>query len=158
MLLQLGCELAQGYGIARPMPAHQLPGWAAAWRPDPAWVNLAPVCRVDLPLLFASIEQRAWIAAITSHLKGEHEALPPLDPRQCRFSLWLDAEGRIRHGAQPVFEVIEPLHRQLQALAAELCELHARGRGQEVLARLGELHGLRDALLEQLTLAQEIRQ
>ncbi|MBZ4193937.1 MAG: EAL domain-containing protein [Candidatus Contendobacter sp.] len=37
LLLQLGCELAQGYGIARPMPAEQLPQWSATWRPDPAW-------------------------------------------------------------------------------------------------------------------------
>lgn len=37
LLLQLGCELAQGYGIARPMPADALPAWAAAWQPDPAW-------------------------------------------------------------------------------------------------------------------------
>ncbi len=29
MLLQLGCELAQGYGIARPMPADELPAWVA---------------------------------------------------------------------------------------------------------------------------------
>ena len=36
-LLQLGCELAQGYGIARPMPAEQMPAWAAQWRPDAAW-------------------------------------------------------------------------------------------------------------------------
>ncbi len=27
MLLELGCELAQGYGIARPMAANELPGW-----------------------------------------------------------------------------------------------------------------------------------
>jgi diguanylate cyclase (GGDEF)-like protein len=39
MLLQIGCELAQGYGIARPMPAADLPGWIAAWRPDPAWAG-----------------------------------------------------------------------------------------------------------------------
>lgn len=37
LLLQLGCELAQGYGIARPMPADQLPAWAANWQPDMAW-------------------------------------------------------------------------------------------------------------------------
>ena len=30
-LRSLGCHLGQGYGIARPMPAADLPGWAAAW-------------------------------------------------------------------------------------------------------------------------------
>jgi EAL domain-containing protein (putative c-di-GMP-specific phosphodiesterase class I) len=39
-LLHLGCELAQGYGIARPMPAEQLPTWAATWQPDAAWSAL----------------------------------------------------------------------------------------------------------------------
>jgi len=31
-LLALGCHLAQGYGIAKPMNAEQLPGWAVQWR------------------------------------------------------------------------------------------------------------------------------
>jgi EAL domain-containing protein (putative c-di-GMP-specific phosphodiesterase class I) len=37
MLLELGCELAQGYGIAHPMPADELPGWVRDWKPDPTW-------------------------------------------------------------------------------------------------------------------------
>jgi EAL domain-containing protein (putative c-di-GMP-specific phosphodiesterase class I) len=43
VLLQLGCELAQGYGIARPMPAHELPAWVANWQPDPAWRTEPPI-------------------------------------------------------------------------------------------------------------------
>ena len=35
-LLALGCSLAQGYGIARPMPAQDLPTWVATW-PNAAW-------------------------------------------------------------------------------------------------------------------------
>ncbi|MFT5706500.1 MAG: diguanylate cyclase (GGDEF)-like protein, partial [Oceanospirillaceae bacterium] len=36
-LLAMGCELAQGYGIARPMPATEIAVWMSQWKPDPAW-------------------------------------------------------------------------------------------------------------------------
>ncbi|MBI2751301.1 MAG: EAL domain-containing protein [Burkholderiales bacterium] len=39
MLQELGCESAQGYGIARPMPASDLPGWVRDWRVHPRWIG-----------------------------------------------------------------------------------------------------------------------
>jgi EAL domain-containing protein (putative c-di-GMP-specific phosphodiesterase class I) len=36
-LLQAGCNLAQGYGIAKPMPASDIPAWIHAWKPSEAW-------------------------------------------------------------------------------------------------------------------------
>ena len=36
-LLAAGCEYAQGYAIAQPMPAPQLLDWLARWRPDASW-------------------------------------------------------------------------------------------------------------------------
>ena len=83
-----------------------------------------------------------------SHLKGKSGAPPPLDHHQCRFGSWLDVEAR--HGARPAFQAIERLHRAVHAQAAEMCELHHRGRDAVALAMLGPLHGLRDALLGQL--------
>jgi EAL domain-containing protein (putative c-di-GMP-specific phosphodiesterase class I) len=41
LLLQLGCELAQGHGIAHPMPADAMPTWVAQWQPDLAWRQAA---------------------------------------------------------------------------------------------------------------------
>jgi diguanylate cyclase (GGDEF)-like protein/PAS domain S-box-containing protein len=36
-LLKLGCELAQGNGIAKPMPAGDIPAWVNHWQPDVSW-------------------------------------------------------------------------------------------------------------------------
>lgn len=37
-LLQLGCELAQGYGISRPMPPEKVPDWIGHWYSHASWV------------------------------------------------------------------------------------------------------------------------
>ena len=37
LLLENGCDLAQGYGVSRPMPANEIPGWAAQWLACPTW-------------------------------------------------------------------------------------------------------------------------
>lgn len=36
-LLQLGCDLAQGFAIARPMPVGDIPQWLSNWEADGAW-------------------------------------------------------------------------------------------------------------------------
>jgi diguanylate cyclase (GGDEF)-like protein/PAS domain S-box-containing protein len=36
-LLELGCELAQGYGIARPMTAGDIPEWISNWKAYDSW-------------------------------------------------------------------------------------------------------------------------
>ena len=36
-LLKLGCHWAQGYGIAKPMPASEIETWMSNWQPDKSW-------------------------------------------------------------------------------------------------------------------------
>ena len=147
MLLLLGCELGQGYAISRPMPAADLPGWVADWRPDPVWQRAFPLSRDDLPLLLSSVEHRAWVHAVERHLSGDWDAPPPPDESRCRFGRWMEHQGRNMYGDSPTFQDIEPLHRRIHDLTEELLVLRERGRSADAVARLGELHDLRDQLL-----------
>jgi len=152
MLLRMGCEQAQGFGIARPMPAGDFPDWAAAWQPDPRWINVLPASQDERQLLYADVEHRAWIAAIESFLKGERHLPPRLSLDQCRFSEWMTAKSLAGRGESPEFQALQDLHRQIHALAEDIVEFRDRDHTPEPLARLGELHSLRDALLNQLEL------
>ncbi len=150
LLLQLGCDIAQGYGIARPMPAGALLNWSLAWRTDPAWADQPAISRDDLPLLHAGVEHRAWIKSIDSYLQGDLRHPPELDPEQCRFGAWLRTDARTRHGGQKVFQDLDLQHQRIHDLAEQLIQLHAQGQTGLALERLGELHTLRDTLLGQL--------
>jgi diguanylate cyclase (GGDEF)-like protein/PAS domain S-box-containing protein len=41
LLLRLGCDVAQGYGIARPMPAVDVLAWSERYVADPSWAAAA---------------------------------------------------------------------------------------------------------------------
>lgn len=151
MLLYLGCELAQGYGIARPMPAVELPQWLASWRPNPRWITAPAVHSGNRLLLFATVEHRVWLGAFESYLQGKRLTPPPLDPRDCRFAAWLDAEQQAGRANQPTFQAIELLHEQLHGLAEDILRSQAGGPCSEGLARLAMLHHMRDQFLNSLS-------
>jgi diguanylate cyclase (GGDEF)-like protein len=150
MLLRLGCELAQGYGIAQPMRADEFPGWVAAWRPDARWSEALSVSVDERPLLFAGVEHRAWAAAIEAFLRGESEVEPRLSRHQCQFGAWLYADGPAGRSSLPAFQPIVALHWRIHALAAGIMKFRTQGRNDEGLARFGELKEQVDKLADLL--------
>ena len=157
LLLQLGCELAQGYCIARPMPARDLPAWIVDWRPDPLWVGVQPVGADNWPVLHAGVELRAWVASIEKLFLEKLNIWPELDEKQCRLGNWLEAEKTDPRAVRPSLKIVEDLHRRLHELAAEAAERKAQSLLGNEGAFLDRLRALRDQILVQLDTIAKIR-
>jgi diguanylate cyclase (GGDEF)-like protein/PAS domain S-box-containing protein len=151
LLLKLGCDFAQGYGIALPMPAQELPGWVAQWRPPADWAHCRSTVasRDELPLIYAEVDHRHWVHALDNYVTGA-EAPPAMDVHQCRFGIWYHGDGQMRYGHLAEFWGIEAIHQSVHAAAHELIALKVAGKFEEAGCSLAELHELRDQLVGQL--------
>lgn len=155
LLLRMGCELGQGYGIARPMPGDAIPAWVASWQPEEAWTAVRNTLwpQEDLPLLYAGISHRHWVNRVLAYLDG---AGTPTrqdgrldDVHSCPFGRWYDSRGRQRHGDLKGFAAIDAVHCRVHALGEELVALSAI-HPEDAKARSTELLALRDHLLSML--------
>jgi EAL domain-containing protein (putative c-di-GMP-specific phosphodiesterase class I) len=152
MLIQLGCDLAQGYGIARPMPAEALPEWINSWQHPAEWNDIKLWPREDLPLLTVEVDHLRWINLFRDSIMApvnEAPPLPPLDPHACRFGIWLDSTGLDRYGHLPGFAVLARTHEAVHRAGNEIDQL-ARNDRSAARKRLDELIERRDDLLEAL--------
>lgn len=152
LLLRLGCQIAQGFGIARPMPAADLPEWVATWRPDPRWTRIDALETVDRPLLYAGAEHIAWVGAIEAYLHGNRRVPPVLEPKQCRLGVWMSSETFSADVQLTVIRNVQALYEHLHALGTHMLELMAAGRASDASGHLAEMHSLRDQLVSELQL------
>lgn len=153
MLLRLGCDLAQGYAISRPMPADQVAGWVAMWRPEPSWQTLKAIERDDLPTLTAWVEHRAWVKQVVDFLEAQADtARPPrLHPDSCRLGEWLFSAKSMFQDGQGAPEELQRLHQDIHDLASRLIALKQQGCTDLAVAQVPDLYALRDRLLKRLT-------
>lgn len=151
-LLKLGCTYAQGWGIAKPMPAANLLAWYAQWQPDQAWTSASPVSPFDWPILIAEVELGAWTRALEQYLNGVQPVAPELEEKRCRFGVWLEGEKSGPRAASPVIPMLEFLHAESHRVASEAVEAHRQGRVEQARELLSEAVSLGNQLHFQLCL------
>jgi len=109
LLLRLGCDQAQGYGIAKPMPPEALPDWIRDYAPDPSWQTWADLDwdLSDFPLIVAQHDHIDWVRRILRALDGETAGLDPAelhDHHQCRLGRWYYGRGAQQYGHLAEFQ------------------------------------------------------
>lgn len=131
LLLSLGCQLAQGYGIARPMPAQDLPGWidnfvvADEWRDS----SVNQLNEEDNSLLIMAVEHHRLVSQVLTAVEQSAPSLLPenlQDEHACTFGHWLDSDGFDKFGEMELFKPMKEKHRLLH----EICNLTAKALHQ----------------------------
>jgi EAL domain-containing protein (putative c-di-GMP-specific phosphodiesterase class I) len=127
VLLLLNCDTAQGFGIARPMPGHLLPGWINSFFPDTLW-SLATSfrwSREDMPMLIAEVDHGRWKKKLLAYLDDTTDTIlmPAGDHHDCRFGRWYYSPESKRYAAVDGFLALEKVHTQIHEIGAELVRL-----------------------------------
>ena len=160
LLMRFGCDLAQGYGIGRPMPAGDVAAWTTNFRPYPQWALWANSRwdRLALPLLLAQYDHIKWVQRVVDAV--EHAELTPApgelaDCHQCRFGQWYDGEGAKSYGHLPEYAEIATIHVRVHQLGTTIVGLRDAGDLDAARARCQELLSLKEQILAKLSALQQ---
>ncbi|MBT3063903.1 MAG: EAL domain-containing protein [Candidatus Thiodiazotropha sp.] len=156
-LLQLGCRLGQGFGIAKPMPADEIPQWLVQWHANTMWRSLKERVtqshHIDVEVALAS--HRKWVGNLIGYItQGTDFNHGHLDSKHCNFNYWFHGIGFIQYGNSPQYGEINRLHEQIHALGYKLISMNNMGSksdAQQGTAELEALSGRFVELMEGLT-------
>jgi diguanylate cyclase (GGDEF)-like protein/PAS domain S-box-containing protein len=155
MLMRLGCDHVQGYGIARPMTADAISDWVRCFVPDPRWSLWADAHweLSNFPLLVAQYDHVRWVKRVVmavDHPAGQLKEAEIADKHACRFGHWYDHHGRDHYSQLPEFQSIDAIHSRVHELGHRIVSLHHLGRSDEARRLSPELLGLKDQILDRL--------
>ncbi len=97
MLLLMNCELAQGYGIARPMPANELPEWLNNYQPNKAWLSIGNkiFTPTEKKLAIFKLTFKRWFDKFENNIKkspDETKHWPIIEEKKCHCRAWIKRE------------------------------------------------------------------
>jgi hypothetical protein len=151
VLMRLGCDRAQGYGLARPMPLREFEAWRTHFQPNALWRIWAgtqwPL--EDFALLMAEQDHLDWIQKLVAFVEGGPMQLFPAeltDLHSCRFGHWCDSSGRQRYGHLPVFKELDGIHGRVHALGSEMANWARQGQTDKARDAVPELLALKAAI------------
>ncbi len=160
MLAAQGCPFAQGFGIARPMPAEAIPDWIQNWRTERHWHDLwlhRDSQQIPYDIHVAMYSHRRWLELVRDVGSGTGQQYESLVAAVsgCQVSRWLDGIGMARYSQRPSFGAVQVTHLEVHQKTRLLVDtLQSKTGSSEPL--LADVEASSERLLASLQrLAQE---
>ncbi|MBN6740441.1 EAL domain-containing protein [Acidithiobacillus sp. MC6.1] len=153
LLREMGCSFLQGYWIAKPMLAAEVPGWVASYQS--AHKGFTPITEEANDLLKAHIHRvQQTAAAVEGYEPFPAHVLEVDAERQCHLGIWMATEGR-KFANRPDWPEIQRRHETLHQLAREAKRLLDSGHKEEALATARRMTLENTALMAELRALME---
>jgi diguanylate cyclase (GGDEF)-like protein/PAS domain S-box-containing protein len=143
MLLMMGCHHAQGYGIARPMPAQEVEQWITQYQPEPRWLRLAskPLSYYEQTLELFELTLERWYQLFERNIRQSGEDVqhwPIMDPRKCHCGSWIQRVKSQNLFDSEWLEKLEKAHADWHQLAWQMREQMLSGQNSQCREKLPE--------------------
>lgn len=148
-LLILGCELAQGYGIAKPMDAQSFVTWMQTWKPDLKWQEGSHYrpSKTSVQWLFALVEHNLWVKSLREYVFERYDSFPILDAHACQFGMWIDSDLRREHAQEVWFNELDDLHQCLHQCGEEVVKQMRSNQHALAVASMAEVERINRSII-----------
>lgn len=144
MLLLMGCEQAQGYGIARPMLADKVVGWVKNYQPNQKWVDYGTyeLTPTESKVLLFRLCLERWHKLFSDNIKsepGEIKGWPVMNQNKCHHAIRLNQIKQERIINKVLLHVIDVEYDRFQLIANDLFNKYIHGEIAYAKKGLNEL-------------------
>lgn len=138
MLLLMGCELAQGYGIARPMPAVELAPWLQNYAADSVWLGFShkKYTQKENKIELFKLAINQWQKHFRANIQATNDSVkqwPIIEEEECHCGKWLMRTRKEQLFDDACIDHIEQAHKHVHLVARALMTKYQSGK--IVLAR-----------------------
>lgn len=136
MLMLLGCEHAQGYAIAKPMPISTLTLWLSIQTPNQQWLDCGNQQRnnKEKSLAIFIMICELWKDKFKQKLLSPYNPVifwPILDSETCQCSSWIRRNKQEQLFKKECLQQLENIHEQLHNIANKIYITFQQG-GQQI--------------------------
>lgn len=148
MLILMGCETAQGYCIAKPMPASEISMWLGGYQVNQQWLAIGSkkvLSEKQKRLKLYELTVFSWHKRFLNNLKGvvdDVDYWPIMEKSKCPCGLWIKRE--LQAGIFDIIwlERLDDYHQQMHDLANELKKLYLNGKVELVEVHIETLNSV----------------
>jgi len=133
MLLLMGCDKVQGYGIARPMPANDLAKWLSEYTPNQNWLDYGNKYHSakEIKIKLLRLTTQHWYEKFEQAFQSADEdnnKWPLVNHKKCHHGAWIERAKKEQLFSIAWLENLDQMHERMHLIANKVIVKHQKNK------------------------------